>query len=279
MCRRSVSTFLSSDLRDKIDQVMASRAQGPQTPKQGRIVREEKHETKLSEQAAVISDKQDEEEGEYEVEEEEEYNDNFDEYEEAESSVGQQQYNESDDYTDQVTTTPPESWPQNQLGSDYSYLAASPSTQQSSSNYYSQNSRPNSSGSARPAIDVELIYDLRGHMQQLHQEMAELRKSIKCCVDMQIELQRSIKKEVATALQHSVTIEAKNARRSAMTKVTSTGGRCCVCCKMQVDTLLYRCGHMCTCFKCAHKLHWSSGKCPICRAPILDVVRTYSNHS
>ncbi|KAL3616631.1 hypothetical protein CASFOL_039025 [Castilleja foliolosa] len=223
--RKSVSTFLSSDLRDKIDQVMASRAQGPQTPKNNRI-REEKHETTLSEQ----------DEGQ------EDYNDqNFDEYEEPESSIGQhQQYNESDDYTDQVTiSSPPESWPQNQLGSgDYSYLAASPSTQQSnSSNYYSQNSRPNSSGSSArpgPTIDMELVIDLRRHMQQLHQEMSELRKSIKCCVDMQIELQRSIKKEVQTAMQHS---EAKNrGRRNAMKKVEE---KCCACCKMQVDTLLY----------------------------------------
>lgn len=50
--------------------------------------------------------------------------------------------------------------------------------------------------------EMELIYDLRGHMEQLHQEMSELRKSIKCCMDMQIQLQRSIKKEVAVALNH-----------------------------------------------------------------------------
>lgn len=50
--------------------------------------------------------------------------------------------------------------------------------------------------------DMEIIYDLRRHMEQLHQEISELRKSMKCCTDMQIKIHRSIKKEVAAALTH-----------------------------------------------------------------------------
>lgn len=50
---------------------------------------------------------------------------------------------------------------------------------------------------------MELIYDLRGHMEQLHQEMSEIRKSIKSCVSMQEKLQHFIKQEVATAVSHS----------------------------------------------------------------------------
>ncbi|RRT66917.1 hypothetical protein B296_00038758 [Ensete ventricosum] len=38
-----------------------------------------------------------------------------------------------------------------------------------------------------------------------------------------------------------------------------------------------RCGHMCTCFKCACQLQWNSGLCPICGSPIVDVVRTFPN--
>lgn len=51
-----------------------------------------------------------------------------------------------------------------------------------------------------------------------------------------------------------------------------------ICADLLVMRLLFfRCGHMCTCYKCAYELQWSSGICPICRAPIVDVVRTYSD--
>ncbi|KAL8513331.1 hypothetical protein ACS0TY_019510 [Phlomoides rotata] len=259
--RKSVSGFLSSGLREKIDQVMVYRCQTVKSNQAG----EEKHVETLPEQGdAVVVSEEGEEVGE---DSREGYGDYFDEFEEAESSLGQQ-YNESD-YTDQT----PASWPQNQgqESSVYSYdqVASTTPTQQSPS------IGPNSSYGAHPAIEMELIYDLRRHMEQLHQEMSELRKSIKCCTDMQVKLQRSIKKEVTTALTHPD--HTANGRRNPPKKGVS-GGRCCVCRKMQVDCVLYRCGHMCTCFKCAHELQWSSGKCPVCRARIVDVVRTYSNY-
>ncbi|XP_021300243.1 E3 ubiquitin-protein ligase NEURL1-like [Herrania umbratica] len=99
-------------------------------------------------------------------------------------------------------------------------------------------------------------------MEQLHQEMAELRRSIMSCMDMQMKLQQWFNREV-----RSDGGEGKNSADRAPWKRS-----CCICYEVQVDSLLYRCGHMCTCLKCAHELQWSGGKCPICRAPILDVV-------
>jgi len=48
--------------------------------------------------------------------------------------------------------------------------------------------------------EMELIYDLRGHMEQLYQEMSELKKIIKGCMNMQMELQQTMKVEVHSGL-------------------------------------------------------------------------------
>lgn len=47
---------------------------------------------------------------------------------------------------------------------------------------------------------MELIYELKGNMEQLHQEVAEIRRSLKTCVNMQMELQQSIRQEIMAAL-------------------------------------------------------------------------------
>ncbi|KAK3853856.1 hypothetical protein Pcinc_039625 [Petrolisthes cinctipes] len=52
---------------------------------------------------------------------------------------------------------------------------------------------------------------------------------------------------------------------------------CTVCYEKPVDSVLYMCGHMCMCYECALQ-QWrgrGGGQCPICRAVIRDVIRTY----
>ncbi|KAJ4976266.1 hypothetical protein NE237_001372 [Protea cynaroides] len=124
------------------------------------------------------------------------------------------------------------------------------------------------------SLEMDLISDLRGHIVRLHDEIYELRKSMESCMDMQNKLQHSIKKEVSAAVYQSV---HGGEATELLNLVPMRNGKCCMCYEMQVDSLLYRCGHMCTCFKCAHELQWSTGRCPICEAPILDVVRAYPN--
>jgi len=50
---------------------------------------------------------------------------------------------------------------------------------------------------------------------------------------------------------------------------------CVVCYESDVDCVLYSCGHMCMCFQCAVQQWSNAGECPLCRASIRDVIRTY----
>ncbi|CAL8078338.1 unnamed protein product [Orchesella dallaii] len=54
---------------------------------------------------------------------------------------------------------------------------------------------------------------------------------------------------------------------------------CVACCERPVDSVFYSCGHMCMCYQCAVE-YWKTkekGCCPICRATISDVIRTYKS--
>ncbi|KAG2309071.1 hypothetical protein Bca52824_028819 [Brassica carinata] len=100
--------------------------------------------------------------------------------------------------------------------------------------------------------EMEIISEMRSQILQLQLEMSELRDSVKTCLDVN-----------ASLLQKSLHSENPLKRK------------CCVCNETQVETLLYRCGHMCTCLRCANELQCNGGKCPICCAKILDVVRVF----
>ncbi|XP_011303252.1 protein neuralized isoform X2 [Fopius arisanus] len=52
---------------------------------------------------------------------------------------------------------------------------------------------------------------------------------------------------------------------------------CSICYERNIDSVLYMCGHMCMCYPCAIQ-QWrgkGGGHCPLCRAPIRDVIRIY----
>lgn len=305
--RRSVSTFLSSNLRDTMDQLMISQVERipqsigneqeeedgfhnrleqlmlSQTQRQTHTVtsHQEDEEQDMEEyQEDEEEDQEDEEEQDDDDDDEDEEEDVDDDEEEREDDDQEErpmtrQYSEFGDYADQVAEGV-RTWSHDgdhEVSDDSDQVASQSSQQPQSSQASYPNTRPCSSFANHSSIEMELIYDLRGHMVQLQRDMSELQKSIKSCVKMQAKLQRSIKHEVADAINCSV--------RRVRNDTFNEGPRksCCICYEMQVDSLLYRCGHMCTCFKCAHELQWSSGKCPICRAPIVDVVRAYANDS
>ena len=49
---------------------------------------------------------------------------------------------------------------------------------------------------------------------------------------------------------------------------------CAICLDATVDTAFVPCGHMTACNLCARRVY-ASGRCPICREPIRDVLNTY----
>ncbi|CAG2204659.1 NEUR [Mytilus edulis] len=50
---------------------------------------------------------------------------------------------------------------------------------------------------------------------------------------------------------------------------------CTVCYEREVNSVLYKCGHVCMCFECAIHVKEKGALCPICRQTILDVIKIY----
>ncbi|OWR47426.1 putative neuralized [Danaus plexippus plexippus] len=68
-------------------------------------------------------------------------------------------------------------------------------------------------------------------------------------------------------------------RQYSMLEGNLTGAECTICFENPVDSVLYMCGHMCMCYRCAVQ-QWrgkGGGQCPLCRAQIKDVIRTYKS--
>ncbi|KAK4347695.1 hypothetical protein RND71_034034 [Anisodus tanguticus] len=271
--RKSVSIFLNSGLREKIDRLMASRSQQLPNAMSGQLegeVRARMTKEEAKEEEVISHNETRGAEGE---EDEEEADSGYEDDFEDDNTPIRQQYLEPEELVDQNKASHTlQSWSNNQdrgVSDDSYHLPSNSLPQSQSSNIYSHHNQQCSS-TCHPSIEMELIYELRGHMEQLHQEIFEIRRSINSCMNMQMKLQSSIKQEVAAAITQSGPMFGSNSDKKGANRAN-----CCICYEQQVDSLLYRCGHMCTCFRCAHELLWGTGKCPICETPIIDVVRAY----
>ncbi|WOH02070.1 hypothetical protein DCAR_0521458 [Daucus carota subsp. sativus] len=125
--------------------------------------------------------------------------------------------------------------------------------------------------------DWEIINDLKVDMGRLHQRMNNIQMMLEACISMQLELQCSVKQELSAALNwQSRSADCENLVLDETNLEHVRIGVCCLCCDAKIDSLLYRCGHMCACSKCAQKLVEAKNKCPMCRAPVIEVISAYS---
>ncbi|XP_020872051.1 zinc finger CCCH domain-containing protein 13 isoform X2 [Arabidopsis lyrata subsp. lyrata] len=231
--RRTVSNFLTSDLRQKIDNLMINRVQSHIGVPLNQIEEGDEDEEEWEVECSARNQEDNEPEEEPEKTNLEAASDVCSQSSARSSTMMSWTFRDQDIDKDNEPTT-----------SSLSLLEPSVPTDQSTQ-------------------DMQTISDLRSQMEQLQREMLELRNSVKSCIDMQLHFQKSVTQDLSRSEQR------------VDTKKDPLKRKCCVCSEMPVDSLLYRCGHMCTCLKCAHELQWSSKKCPICMAPIVDVVRAF----
>ncbi|XP_075222418.1 E3 ubiquitin-protein ligase neur isoform X3 [Lycorma delicatula] len=86
--------------------------------------------------------------------------------------------------------------------------------------------------------------------------------------------------EPVSATSYSTIDSTPSMREWAETSVSApAGSECSICYERAIDSVLYMCGHMCMCYECAVQ-QWrgkGGGHCPLCRAVIRDVIRTYKS--
>eukprot|EP00258_Populus_trichocarpa_P050437 XP_024466456.1 uncharacterized protein LOC7491463 [Populus trichocarpa] len=280
--RGTVSNFLAGDLRDRIDQLMMSHAQRQASQEDEEL--EEDSQERMGQLMLSYFQRHLHPAGNQEEEQEHEQEQELDGRSEVEETIEEEciseegspsshQYMEATDYFDQSSPSqhspyPFRSWnysDDNEVA-DFCEQAQTTPLHLPLPPQASNQDRRYSSSKSHSSLEMEFVYDLKGHMEQLQREMSELRKAIQSCMEMQMNLQNSWKAREVYPVQGN----GKNSPDRRPNKRS-----CCICYGKQVDSFLYRCGHMCTCLKCAHGLRQGSGKCPICRAPILDVVRAY----
>ncbi|GFR93490.1 neuralized-like protein 1A [Elysia marginata] len=115
-------------------------------------------------------------------------------------------------------------------------------------------------------------------IQSLRAQMTEMKSLLKLTFDLQMDIQRSIRQEVAAALNNIVgpnTLTSPGA--AAAHPVNDT--HCLICLDHHSDSVLYQCGHMCVCYMCGRDLVARGHSCPVCRAPIKDVIRAYKTNA
>lgn len=167
--------------------------------------------------------------------------------------------------------------PQSQLHvpNDFSHLGIIPGPREDNSDNISITGI---SATAVPYTQTNL--HMSREIQSLKSQMEEMKNMMRLSFDLQMDIQRAIRQEVAAALA-SVTAQGATAAASppAVRSTPVNDTHCLICLENHSDSVLYQCGHMCVCYVCGKNLITrGNGKCPVCRAPIKDVIRAYKTN-
>lgn len=121
--------------------------------------------------------------------------------------------------------------------------------------------QPRTATARRPPLDGPNIQDLVDQID-------ELRRALKTSMALQLDIQRSIKMEVACAINgHEV--QQRHCSRPQQ------ADNCVVCLEARAECVVVRCGHWCLCQSCGLEIKSKRMPCPICRAPVTDVMTVY----
>ena len=116
-------------------------------------------------------------------------------------------------------------------------------------------------------------------------QISELARMVRLSFDLQLDIKRAIQMEVAAAISNAGLgrqLQQEQLQQEQQSEDLETRGHspcrtgsCLVCLDNARDTLFYSCGHYCACSHCARELKMQKKGCPVCRAPINDVVRVF----
>ncbi|XP_052224805.1 uncharacterized protein LOC127840428 [Dreissena polymorpha] len=139
------------------------------------------------------------------------------------------------------------------------------------------------SASAVPYTQTNL--HLSREISALKAQLLEMKNMMKNSFDLQMDIQRSIRQEVAAGIAAASGAIGSAGTEGILPTATAALSRpvndthCLICLDNHSDSVLYQCGHMCVCFPCGRHLMDRGAKCPVCRAPIRDIIRAYKCNS
>lgn len=115
-------------------------------------------------------------------------------------------------------------------------------------------------------------------------QLQEMKNMMRVSFDLQLDIQRAIRQEVAAGIAAATANAGADQAEASTSSSTAQFPRrakpvndthCLICLDNASDSVLYQCGHMCVCFPCGRHLMDRGAKCPVCRAPIRDIIRAY----